>query len=245
MGAQATTRAMNPPKQEHPARKRGAVLLGFCAALASMSAACGTATPPAQPPARMPKSEGSFSGAAIVSRVPLTRPEGWDPVAFNRVRGNAGAVPESYRDAINAEDADTQALGMHLPYVPVIERGRVPSGFLPLMWGDPAQVHPPHPHARRSPANQNQGEWFDWIRLRKATSNEAQEAESTYSNWPRTGIGDTGDYLALRGQNPAAEEGRNTIYLVALPKDARAGDLLRVWGHCILHGEYVHFLPLR
>ena len=200
MGAQATTRAMNPPKQEHPARKRGAVLLGFCAALASMSAACGTATPPAQPPARMPKSEGSFSGAAIVSRVPLTRPEGWDPVAFNRVRGNAGAVPESYRDAINAEDADTQALGMHLP---------------------------------------------DWIRLRKATSNEAQEAESTYSNWPRTGIGDTGDYLALRGQNPAAEEGRNTIYLVALPKDARAGDLLRVWGHCILHGEYVHFLPLR
>jgi hypothetical protein len=209
----------------------------FVAGLAGTSLlyACGGG-PPAAP---------STAGAeAARDGLPRTRPEGWDPIAFNRARGNAGAIPESYRDAINGPDGATAHLGKHLPYVPTSFAGEVPEGTIPLMWGDPDRGFARHPNADRSEANGFEGHWYDWVRLREATDGDAAEVESTFTGWPTNGPDATGAYGVLGGGDIADDDGKNTVYVVRLPAGVGPGDTLRVHAHCLTHGEYVDFITL-
>ncbi len=171
--------------------------------------------------------------------VPTSKPEGWDPVAFNRDRGNAGAIPESYRDEINGEDGATAHLGKHLPYVPSLASGVVPRGYVAIMWGDPAKGHARHPNAVPGPDNGGEGHWYDWIRIRKAVDGDAEERESRYAAWPG---GASEGFAASDGGDITADGGKNTVYLVALPADVAPGDTVRVHAHCLTHGEYVDFV---
>ncbi len=183
------------------------------------------------------------AAAGAIPAVPAARPADWDAVAFNRTRGNAGAVPESYRAAINAADSDTKAIGKHLPFAPALAAGAVPAGKLAVMFGDPSRGYAKHPNAAPTAENPT-GHWFDWIRVRKATDAEAAEVESRFSAWPTPAASDTGAIAAREGTDPAADGGRNTVYLVALPPDVRPGDVVRVHGHCLTHGEYVDFVTV-
>ena len=176
--------------------------------------------------------------------LPWEKPADWDPLAFNRKRGNAGAIPASYLSDINGPDGDTKHVGKHLPYVPQVASGQTPKGFLALMWGDPKRGYARHPNAVRSAANKNQGHWYDWIKIRKATRGQVTEMRSTYSSWPTIGPHDNGAYAAFGGGEVTADKGRNTIYFAALPPDVAPGDTLRVWAHCLTHGEYVDFITL-
>jgi hypothetical protein len=185
----------------------------------------------------------SSGGASASAEIPKARPEGWDPVAYNRDRGNAGAIPETYRAQINSADGATQHLGKHLPYVATIAAGAVPAGMLALMWGDPSRGNAKHPNAPPSESNPT-GHWYNWVKIRKATDGEAQESESRFSAWPAAGASDTGRYAAHEGTDPAADAGKNTVYLVALPADVRPGDVVRVHAHCLTHGEYVDFVTV-
>lgn len=173
--------------------------------------------------------------------VPVVRPDNWDPIAFNRARGNAGAIPESYHASINGPDGVTAHLGKHLPYW--VEADDAPEGYKPVMWGDPAKGHAMHPNARPDESNNNEGHWYNWIKVRKAVAGEAQETKSTFSGWPSADEGDSGRYLALGG-DIEAENGKNTIYLIGMPSDLAAGDTVRIWAHCLTHGEYVDFLTV-
>jgi hypothetical protein len=172
--------------------------------------------------------------------IPRTRPGNWDPLRFNRARGVAGAIPRSYLPAIEGPDGDRRHLGKHLPYVVAIG---APLGMLPLMWGDPRKGFAQHPNAGPSAGNPT-GHWYDWIRLRRATDDEAEERESRFSSWPHQGPDDNGAYLAAGEQGVTAEGGAATIYLAEVPKDARPRELLRVHAHCRTHGEYVDFVAL-
>lgn len=183
------------------------------------------------------------SSASATAEIPKARPDGWDAIAYNRDRGNAGAIPESYRPQINSADGAAQHLGKHLPYVATIAAGAVPAGMLALMWGDPSRGYAKHPNAAPSESNPT-GHWYNWVKIRKATNDEAQEAESRFSAWPTAGASDTGRYAAHEGTDATAEGGKNTVYLVALPSDARSGDLVRVHAHCLTHGEYVDFVTV-
>jgi hypothetical protein len=176
--------------------------------------------------------------------VPLTKPADWDPIEFNRLRGNAGAIPETYLADINGPEGDKKYLGQHLPYIPKIQPALVPKGFVALMWGNPAKGYTRHPAAPPDPSRKFEGHWFNWIRIRKAVAGEIQEIESTYTNWPKTNPSDTGSYAVFGGGNITADEGKNTLYLAALPKDVVPGDMVRIWAHCLLHGEYVDFITL-
>ena len=170
--------------------------------------------------------------------VPETRPADWDPISFNRTRGDAGAVPESFRASIDGDDG---AVGKHLPYMPAIDAALVPEGFVAIMFGDPASEYPRHPAAAPA-ADGTGGHWFNRIRVRKAVAGPAGEIETTFSSWPETAEGDSGQYAVLGGGDVTAESGVNTVYLVRLPSDVSPGDPIRVFGHCTLHGEYVDFL---
>jgi hypothetical protein len=189
------------------------------------------------------KNEAGPAVAAAVDplTVPLTPPPDWDAIAFNRARGNAGAIPESYRAKINGPDGVEKHLGKHLPYVASLPSVALPEGMLAVMWGDPSRGFARHPNARPSEELPS-GHWFNWIRVRRAVADAAEEHESRYSDWPATSPTDTGVYRAFAGTDPSADEGRNTVYLAALPSDARPGDLVRVHGHCLTHGEYVDFV---
>jgi len=167
--------------------------------------------------------------------VPQTKPAGWDAIAFNRERGNAGAIPESYRDEINGPDGVTGHLGKHLPYFATVDAAIVPAGYVALMWGDPAEGYTRHPNAPRSEDNPD-GHWYDWIRVRKAVEGETEELESAYSNWPETEDGDNGRYVALDGSDVTADSGKNTVYLVAIPEGVAPGDEIRIHAHCLTHG---------
>ena len=175
---------------------------------------------------------------------PTAKPEGWDPIAYNKERGNAGAIPDGYHKSINGEGGDAKHLGKHLPFQPKLEAKMVPDGFVALMWGDPDKGHAKHPNAAKGPANNNEGHWYNWIRVRKAGEGEAEELSSEYSDWPGIAEGDTGKYAVFGGGKIEDDGGKNTIYLAGLPKDLKAGDTIRVWAHCLTHGEYVDFLTL-
>ncbi|MEZ4394621.1 MAG: hypothetical protein R3A48_26410 [Polyangiales bacterium] len=183
----------------------------------------------------------SSGGAAAA--LPAARPEGWDAIAFNRERGNAGAVPESYRAQINGPDAERMHIGKHLPYLPTLAPGAVPAGMLGVMFGDPSLGRTRHPNDAPSEA-MPQGHWFEWVKVRKATEGEAQEAVSRFGAWPTPPEGDNGRFIPQEGTDLAADHGKNTVYLVALPPDVRPGDVVRIHGRCISHGEYVDFVTL-
>jgi hypothetical protein len=171
--------------------------------------------------------------------LPLARPEHWDPVAFNLQRGRSGAIPADYLAKIEAPDGIAQHLGKHLPYVPAF--AETPTRMLALMWGDPSLGYARHPNAPPAP-NNPAGHWYNWIRIRGSSESTAEETESHFSGWPTTGVGDTGRYAALNDVALTDDEGRGTIYLVALPSSVRANDWVRVHGHCLTHGEYVDFV---
>jgi hypothetical protein len=171
-----------------------------------------------------------------------TEPAGWNAIAYNRERGNAGFIPATYQAAINAESGPKEALGKHLPYLP--EVGSVPAGFMAVMWGDPSKGHGRHPNAVKSEANNHVGHWYDWIRVRKAEEGETEELQSSFSDWPGTAAADNGAYAVFGEGDITADGGKNTIYLAALPAEVKSGDRVRIWAHCLTHGEYVAFLTV-
>jgi hypothetical protein len=188
-----------------------------------------------------PKDEPKPAGPA---EPPTAKPEGWDPIAYNKERGNAGAIPESYLPSINGPDGENKHLGKHLPYQPKVEAKLVPDGFIALMWGDPDKGHAKHPNAKKSPDNDNHGHWYNWIKIRKAGDGEVEELQSEYTDWPGTNKDDSGKYAVFGGGDIEADGGKNTIYLAGMPKDLKSGDTIRIWAHCLTHGEYVDFLTL-
>ncbi len=177
-----------------------------------------------------------------VLEVPLVMPADWDPVAFNLERGNAGAIPESYLDDINGPDGVPKHLGKHLPFVPEVDPALVPEGYIAIMWGDPDKGYAQHPQAREGSEAYPVGHWYNWVRVRKAVDGEAEEAESEFTAWPKSAYGDTGLFVAADGGDIEVDSGKNTVYLVKLPSDVVAGDTVRIYGHCLYHGEYVDFL---
>lgn len=186
---------------------------------------------------------GAEAGAkADVLAVPSTKPEGWDPIAYNKARGNAGKIPESYRESINGPDGVKKHLGKHLPYVPAVDAGAVPAGYLAIMWGDPGKGYTQHPNAPVTPENK-EGHWYNWIELRKAQEGEAPAMKSEYPAWPPTPeIKDR--YLVSQGEDISADKGIHTVYLAKLPEGVAKGDTVRIHAHCLTHGEYVDFLTL-
>lgn len=210
--------------------------------LAPVVQACGGSTPK---PESAPTGHASETVVEVLSvPVPLAKPEGWDPIVYNRERGNAGAIPASYLPAVNAADGVQNALGKHLPYIPQIDASLVPAGYIAIMWGDESKGYARHPNAVPGPKNENKGHWFNWIRLRKATDGTAEETESLFSAWPQTQTSDNGRFTSDNGGDVQANDGKDTVYLVALPPGAHPGDELRVYGNCLTHGEYVDFLTI-
>ena len=211
-------------------------------ALAPIVASCSKSKPAPGPsgPTPVSSSDGETGG---IPEVPVTRPDDWDPIAFNKSRGNAGAIPDSYREAINGAEGDSKHLGKHLPYKPSADETVVDEGKIALMWGDPEKGHALHPNAPRTDANP-EGHWYNWIRIRKAVDGEAEEVESNFSNWPETEAGDSGAYAVKGGGDIEEDSGKNTIYIAALPTDVSPGDTIRIWCHCLTHGEYVDFITL-
>jgi hypothetical protein len=226
---------MNPTSRRqfltHLSRITGAVVL-----MPAVSACSGA---PEQP-SSMPTAAVPSAGETL----PRTTGPDWNALAFNRERGQAGAIPESYLDDILSETGDLEHLGKHLPYVPAVDAATVPEGFLPIMWGDPEKGYARHPNAVRSDANNNEGHWYNWIRVRKATEDEAMELESGYSEWPGIASDDTGAYAVFGDGVITDDGGKNTIYLAAVPPDVQSGDVVRIWAHCLTHGEYVDFLTV-
>lgn len=200
--------------------------------LAPLATACSSDTPA--------QTAAASGGEVDPLAVPRSRPADWDPIAFNRTRGNAGAIPQTYWPQINGPDGATNHLGKHLPYVPAIDAAQLPAGHLALMWGDPSKGYARHPNAVPGPDNNGEGHWFNWIEVRKAIDGEASVARSSYGEWP----GEAGDphYLVEGGGDIRADAGKHTIYLAALPPDVVPGDLVRIHAHCLTHGEYVDFL---
>lgn len=194
-------------------------------------------TPVERPQARG-DSEAS-SSAASASRVPTAKPADWNPIVFNRIRGNAGAIPKSYLPDINGPDGVRKHLGKHLPYIPKLQV-EVAHGMIALMWGDPTKGYARHPNAVRSPANRGEGHWYNWIRISKTSTNE--EVVSQFAEWPSTSAQRENHYIAFGGDDITADEGRNTVYLAQLPTNVSRGDTLRIWAHCLTHGEYIDFL---
>jgi hypothetical protein len=215
--------------------------------LAPYLVGCEPTSTPDRAPTAMPILEPvapTETPAAEPPSVPLERPAGWDALAFNKRRGNAGAIPASYLDDINGPDGDARHLGKHLPFLPALDPGVVvPAGMLAIMWGDPSKGYARHPNAASTEGNP-EGHWYNWIRLRKATAGDTREVESHYRSWPAVEPGDDGAYAAREGDDPARDGGENTVYLAQLPPDVVPGDLVRVHAHCLTHGEYVDFVQL-
>jgi hypothetical protein len=212
--------------------------------------ACGGSetTPPAEDAAGSPtETTEAGSGSAPAAdplEVPTTPPAGWDPIAFNKERGNAGAIPEGYLDDVNGPDGELKHLGKHLPYVPKVDAALVPEGYLALMWGDPDKGHAMHPNAQVGAEAYPKGHFYDWVRVRKAVADEADEVETRFAGWPEPGEAASGRYAVLGGGGITDNGGKNTIYLVKLPADVKPGDAVRIHAHCHYHGEYVDFLAL-
>ncbi len=205
------------------------------AVLAPIAVSCGGASAGTAPVAA--------ANTGVTDEVPLVKPADWDPVAYNKARGLNGAIPETYHESITGADGNAKHLGKHLPYVPEVPADAVPEGFLPLMWGDDSQGYARHPNAPLGSPNYPKGHWYNWVMVRKATAEEAEETLSEYEAWP----GEEGGshFFSEDGGDISADGGKNTVYLVALPKDVKPGDTLRIYGHCLYHGEYVDFLTLK
>jgi hypothetical protein len=70
------------------------------------------------------------------------------------------------------------------------------------------------------------------------------ELESRYSEWPGISPDDNGAYAVFGGGEITDDAGKNTIYLAALPPGVVSGDTVRIWAHCLTHGEYVDFITV-
>jgi hypothetical protein len=203
-------------------------------------AGCGSCPgPPAEVAPAAPDAQ-----TEVQTEVPLARPEGWDPIAFNRDRGNSGAIPEGYLDDINGPDGEVKHLGKHLPFVPDTTGLEIPEGYIAIMWGDPTAGYAQHPNAPEGAESYPDGHWYDWVKIRKATEGEAAEVETVFTGWPEPGPDDSGKYLVAGGGAIDGTSGKNTIYLIELPPDVESGDGIRVWAHCLYHGEYVDFIEV-
>lgn len=177
--------------------------------------------------------------------IPMEKPKNWNPVEFNRLRGNNGAVPQSYLAAINGPDGDKKHIGKHLPYIPKLDKGTaVPEGYLPIMWGDPSKGHTPHSNAVPGPDNDYLGHWYNRIEIRKAMPVYAESVTSVYNGWPSLSEDCSGRYLSSAGLPLERDSGIHTVYLARLPADVRKGDTVRIVAHCLTHGEYVDFLTV-
>lgn len=187
---------------------------------------------------------GAAPGIAGVSplALPQTRPADWDPIRFNRDRGNRGAIPETYLGAVNGPDGAENHIGKHLPYLVDLGPGAVPDGFAAVMWGNPSRGRAQHPNAAPNPDSGFVGHWFDWVAVRKATADEAPTAWTRFDGWPASPSGDGGRFAVEGGGDIAENGGKNTVYLVRLPDGVAPGDTLRIHGHCLNHGEYVDFV---
>lgn len=225
----------------------GAVLMPWVSACSSDSGAGKPDGMPTSAPATQPSADAmrkAAAGSMAGPPLPNTKPPSWDPIAFNKARGNAGMIPKSYLGDINGPDGDTKHLGKHLPYVPKLaDASVVPAGYIALMWGDPDKGYARHPNAPKSEGNPD-GHWYNWIKLRKATDGDAQELQSNYADWPGDSPDDNGAYAVFGGGDIQADGGKNTVYLAALPPDVKPGDTVRVWAHCLTHGEYVDFITV-
>ncbi len=209
---------------------------------------------PAEPASRRTAPTGSGTGPRSAPRrraaadplaVPKTPPAGWDDMAFNLARGKAGAIPAGYLMQIEAPGGDHKHLGKHLPYVPKVDAKLIPGGYLAVMYGDASKGNARHPADAADPAKQFKGHWFNWIKIRKAVDGAAQELKNEYPDWPgRTDAERKELYAVFGGGDIKADSGKNTIFLVKLPADVKSGDTVRIWGHCLLHGEYVDFLTV-
>ncbi len=212
--------------------------------VAPIAVSCGKSIP-SVPTAGSLKAD-AMAGAeqAVMPEVPLVRPADWDPIAFNKKRGILGAIPASYHADINGLDGEKKHLGKHLPYVPGVDAALVPEGFVPLMWGDPSLGYAKHPNAPKGDPTYPKGHFYDWIQLRKATAEEAEETDSIFGNWPIPEADDNGQLTVFGDGEITADSGKNTVYLVGKPADVVSGDVVRIHGHCLYHGEYVDFITI-
>lgn len=193
-----------------------------------------------------------FPGAAACSSDTLSdtgeivrvKPSGWNPVLYNKNRGNAGAIPKSYLDDINGPDGETQHIGKHLPYIPEIDPSIIPKGFVPLMWGNPEKGHFPHPNAGTDGSSNSGGHWYNRIRIRKAVRWCAKTSETVFNGWPEIKPGDSGSYAVFNRGKITDKQGIKTIYMVMLPPDVSPGDTIRIQADCLQHGQYIDFVTL-
>ncbi len=193
--------------------------------------------------AKQEEARNEMMEAAGDASVPKTKPANWDPIGFNKGRGNAGAIPQSYLGDINGPDGEKQHLGKHLPYIPELDPALVPTGYVALMWGDPEKGYARHPNAPRTEDNP-EGHWYDWIRIRKAVDGETEELQSNFVEWPGDNEEANGAYAVSGGGKLTDDSGKNTVYLCALPDGLQKGDTVRIWAHCLTHGEYVDFITV-
>lgn len=179
-----------------------------------------------------------------IKAVPQEKPSSWDAIEFNINRGiYGGKIPKSYHKKILSKDGIKQHLGKHLPYVPRLKKGRVPKGYLPIMFGDVHKGYAAHPNAPRSEKDKD-GHWYTWIKIRKSTPASATEVTTWFDNWPEVSDSSKGKYMPYKENDITIDGGKNTVYLVQLPEDVVSGDMVRVWGYCINHGEYIDFLEV-
>jgi hypothetical protein len=216
--------------------------------LAPYLVGCEPTSTPDRAPTAMPILEPvapTETPAAEPPSVPLERPAGWDALAFNKRRGNAGAIPASYLDDINGPDGDARHLGKHLPFLPALDPGSsCPAGMLAIMWGDPSKGYARHPNAASTEENP-EGHWYNWIRLRKATAGDTSgRSRATTGAGPRSNP-------ETMAPTRLARATTLRVMAVRTPSTWRSsrptwvpGDLVRVHAHCLTHGEYVDFVQL-
>ena len=185
------------------------------------------------------KAPATKAGPSAFEVPPAKRPDNWDVVDYNVRRGEVGFIPKKYMVDIHNPGGIEGHLGKHLPYVVKPAAARVSDGLLTLGWGDPAKGYAQHPNAPRTDANP-EGHWYNWIRV-SPEGDPRLEVTTTFDDWPKS---TTGQLAAMTGDDPADNGGRNSIYLARLPDGLAPGDWVRVWAHCLTHGEYVDFLQI-
>jgi hypothetical protein len=87
------------------------------------------------------------------------------------------------------------------------------------------------------------GHWYNWVRVRNASIENAHEIESTFHAWPGPQDESDATVFSVLGSGKIEDnDGKNTIYMLSRPADLNTGDTMRIYGHCLYHGEYVDFV---
>lgn len=204
--------------------------------IAPMAISCSKASTPAvRPIARV--------DASNAPDIPLAKPSNWDANAFNKNRGLKGAIPQSYYADINSPDGEKKHLGKHLPYIPDIKPTDYPEGYIPIMWGDPSKGFSQHPNSAQHSPGYTVGHWYNWVRTKNTSIENGEEIESQFHAWPGPRDGADATVFSVFGEgNIEDNDGKNTIYMLSKPADLNDGDTMRIYGHCLYHGEYVDFI---